>query len=132
MAKTAKKKQPVLTKLSSLDAVPVKNQLCQVEDTGDGLVQISVPVRESWRTKIMRRLTSVPKFKKIQLDEIGTFVWKHCDGRTNVRALIHKLCKRFKLSYREGEVSLTQYLRTLARRKLIGLAVTADSRRKGR
>lgn len=131
MAKTGKKK-PSLSKWDALDAVPVKNRLCQAKTTEEGVIQISVAVRPSLWTKVARRLTRVPKYRKIELDEIGTFVWNHCDGRTNVRALIKKLCKRFKLSYREGEVSLTQYLRTLARRNLIGLAVGDGGRRKGR
>lgn len=130
MAKTGKKK-PSLSKWDALDAVPVKNRLCQAETTEAGVVRISAPIRPTLWTKVARRLTRVPEYRKIELDEIGTFVWNHCDGRNNVRALIKKLCKRFKLSYREGEVSLTQYLRTLARRNLIGLAVSESSRRKG-
>ena len=123
MTKKAKKKKPDLTKVDALDALPVRNQLCKAEETEAGMTIISTPVRRTGWTRLMKRLTSVPKYKKIELDEIGTFVWRHCDGRTSVRALIEKLCRRFKLSYREGEVSLTQYLRTLARRNLIGLAV---------
>ena len=117
MAKTG------LTKPESLDAVPIKNQLCREEATGEGLVRLLVPVRETLMTKVMRRLTYVPKFKKIELDEVGTFVWQQCDGRTNVRALIDRVSKRYKLTQRESEVSVTLYLRTLARRNLIGLAV---------
>ena len=119
-----KKRGPQLSKPEALDAIPVRNQFCKVDHTDGGLALITVPVRQNLWTKLMKRLTSVPQYKKIELDEIGTFVWDQCDGRTNVRALIDKVCKRFRLSYREGEVSLTQYLKTLARRNLIGLAVT--------
>ena len=124
-----KQSKPSLTKQEALDAVPVKNQHCKVELTAEGCARISVPVRRTLLAKAMRRLTDVPKYKKIELDAIGTFVWDHCDGRTNVKALIDKLCRRFKLGYREGEVSLTQYLRTLARKGLIGLAVKGVRRK---
>jgi coenzyme PQQ synthesis protein D (PqqD) len=119
----ALKRKFKLDRANALDAVPIRNQLCTQEETEDGLIQLSVPVRQTLYTKIMKRLTQVPKFKKIELDEIGTFVWTQCNGRNNVRALIKKLCKRYKLSQREGEVSMTQYLQSLAQRNLIGLAV---------
>jgi hypothetical protein len=116
----------------SLKAVPVKNGACKETELESGLVQISVPIRQTWFTRLMGRLTSLPKYKKMELDEIGTFVWRHCDGRTTVRDLIDRLCRRFKLNQREGEVSLTQYLRTLARKNVIGLAVDAEAARRRR
>jgi len=123
--KTGRKKLN-LSKDAALDAVPVPNQFCRVETTDTGRVQVSAPVRRTLLSRLMKRLTDSPQYKKIELDEIGTFVWQQCDGRTNVRKMIDRLCKRYKLSYREGEVSLTQYLSTLARRNLIGLAVRGD------
>ncbi len=124
------KQRPKLSREQALDAVPVRNQLCKVEEAAGGGLLVSVPVRQSGWARLMKRLTYVPRYRKIELDEIGAFVWKQCDGRTNVRALIDRLCKRFKLSYREGEISLTQYLRTLARRNVIGLAVNPAARSK--
>lgn len=121
----AKKKQQGLDRDAALKAVPVKNQLAKVEETKSGAVRILVPVRQTWWTRLMRRLTQAPRYKKIELDEIGTYVWEQCDGQTTVAALIDKLCERFKLSRREGEASLTQYLRELAQRGVIGLAVPA-------
>lgn len=122
---TAKRQQKGLDRETALKAVPVKNQLAKVEETKSGAVRISVPVRQTWWTRLMRRLTQAPRYRKIELDEIGTYVWKQCDGQTTVAGLIEKLCRRFNLSHREGEVSLTQYLRELARRGVIGLAVSA-------
>lgn len=126
------KRKPKLSKPEALDAVPVRNPLCKEEETAGGGLLVLVPVRESGWARLMKRLTYVPRYRKIELDEIGAFVWKQCDGRTNVRVLIDRLCKRFKLSYREGEVSLTQYLRTLAKRNLIGLAVNRAERTKAK
>jgi hypothetical protein len=129
MAKRVRKKE-TLSRWRALDAVPLRNQHCSVEKTDSGQVRLSVPVRQTWLTRVARRLTSLPEYKKIELDEIGTYVWKQCDGRTNVKALIQKVSKRFKLSYREAEVSLTQYLKMLAQRNVIGLAVDGAERRK--
>ena len=126
----AGKKRFGLTRDQALDAVPVRNELCREESTDAGLVRVLVPIRKTWVVGLMRRLTYAPEFRKIELDEIGSFVWRRCDGRTSVRVLVRQLCKEFRLSDREGEVSLTQYLRTLARRNLIGLAVEKSPKRR--
>jgi hypothetical protein len=121
-----------LTREESLKAVPVKNEACRELELDNGLIQLSVPVRRTWFTRLMGRLTSLPKYKKMELDEIGSYVWRQVDGRATVRDLIDRLCGRFKLTRREGEVSLTQYLRTLARKNVIGLAVDARAARRRR
>ncbi len=126
------RQEPKLSKPEALDAVPVRNHLCKEEETAGGGLLVLVPVRQSGWARFMKRLTYVPRYRKIELDEIGAFVWKQCDGRTSVRVLIDRLCKRFKLSYREGEVSLTQYLRSLAKRNLIGMAVNRADRAKAK
>jgi len=75
---------------------------------------------------LLARVFYVPKSRKIVLDELGTFVWERCDGQTTVRDLIGIFAERYKLGRREAEVSLTEYLRTLAKRGLIGIAVPRD------
>ncbi len=129
---TAKDKAQKLDRDASLKAVPIRNQLAKVEELEGGKVRISVPIRETWWTRILQRLTKAPKYKKIELDEVGTFVWKQCDGNTNVAAVVDRLCKRYNLSHRESEVSLTQYLRDLARRGVIGLGVSPEHLKKNR
>lgn len=128
MMPRTKRKRSTLTRDDALNAIPVRNQSCRVEELDSGLVRISIPARPTLLLKVMKRLTDTPAVKKIELDEVGSFVWRHCDGRTTVRALINTLCKEFKLGYRESEVSLTQYLATLARRNLIGLALDRRSK----
>jgi hypothetical protein len=51
-----------------------------------------------------------------------------------VAALIEQFRQHYKLNYREAEVSITTYLRQLAKRRLIGIAVPEDAakRRKKR
>ena len=59
----------------------------------------------------------------LTLDEIGSFVWRLCDGNHSVREIIRALAARYKLHRKEAEVSVVAYLRTLAKRRLIAVAV---------
>jgi len=112
-----------LTREQSLASVPLRNEAVEVGRTDAGDVQLSVPRRDTWWVKALARLLYVPKRRRIALDEVGSFVWELCDGRHNVRQIIQALCQRYKLHRKEAEVSVVAYLRQLAKKGLIGIAV---------
>ena len=90
-------------------------------------VVLSVPRRQDRVGKLLNRFFEGPDHRQVVLDELGTDVWQMCDGETSVEALILALSKKHKLERREVELSLTMYLRTLAKRGFIGLHVPASS-----
>jgi len=112
-----------LTREQSLTSVPLRNEAIEVERTNAGEVRLLIPRRQTWWVKTLARVFYVPKKRRITLDEIGSYVWELCDGRTNVRQIIRALCKRYKLHRKEAEVSVVAYLRQLAKKRLIGIAV---------
>jgi hypothetical protein len=59
--------------------------------------------------------------KKFQLDELGTAVWNLMDGKRSVRQLVKIFAGTHRLEPREAEVSVTQFIRELGRRGLIGM-----------
>ena len=61
------------------------------------------------------------QIKKLQLDELGTSVWKLMDGKRSVRQLVEMFGGTHQLEPREAEVSVTQFIRELGRRVLIGM-----------
>jgi hypothetical protein len=61
--------------------------------------------------------------KTFELDAIGVFVWRHCDGRHTVQQIIRKLATEYRLNLREAEVPTIKFLHTLARKGLIGFSV---------
>lgn len=60
---------------------------------------------------------------KVELDEVGSFVWELCDGRRSVREMVACLAKKYKLSRKEAEASLTAFLRSLAGRNLVAIVI---------
>lgn len=77
----------------------------------------------SWKAKSLAILFAVPRKRQIVLDEVGTLVWDLCDGETPVRAITQQLMKRYKITLKEAELSLGQFLRTLTQRGFIGLRI---------
>jgi hypothetical protein len=117
---------PSISREESFASLPVRNEALPTRRTDAGEIEITIPRREALWVGLLARVFYVPKSRKIVLDELGTFVWERCDGQTTVRDLIGIFAERYKLGRREAEVSLTEYLRTLAKRGLIGIAVPRD------
>ena len=73
---------------------------------------------------LMRRIGGAqgrPVERKLELDALGTQVWDLVNGRRSVRRLVREFAAAHKLPSREAEVAVTQFLRELGRRGLIGL-----------
>jgi hypothetical protein len=76
-----------------LELIPVQHILS--EKTGDGLYVLLKPkYRHPWFVKhILPRLKS-PHYK-IKLDDIGSFIWEHCDGQKKVEEISGNLKAKF-------------------------------------
>lgn len=103
--------------------MPVRNVAIEEERTDDGEVRLVIPLRAPRWAWPLSRLLYVPKTRRLVLDEIGSYVWSLCNGERSVREIIQALSQRYKLHRKEAEVSVVAYLRQLARRGLIGIAV---------
>jgi len=107
----------------SLASVPLRNAAVEEQRTDAGEVRLVIPLRATWWARLLSRAFYVPSTRRVVLDEIGGYVWGLCDGKHNVRQIIQALAKRYRLHRKEAEVSVVAYLRQLARRRLIGVAV---------
>jgi hypothetical protein len=118
-----KRDVPQLDRQDSLSAKPVLNRLVKLERAEDGNIILQVPRRDTAMARTVARVFGIPPYKRVALDELGTFVIELCDGQHTVREMVDKFSKRFKLNRREAEVSLSTFLRTLGRRSIIGLVI---------
>ncbi len=80
-------------------------------------------MRDTGAIRVISKMFFMPREKKIRLDEIGSWVWRRCDGRTDVEAMINQMSEEFKLSRKESEVSLFSFLRSMSKKKLIGFEI---------
>jgi hypothetical protein len=116
-----KKYAPKITRHEILAAVPVRNALVEWETNDHEEVVLKVPRRQDRVGKVLHRLFVAPPYKQVVLDEVGSDVWNLCTGDNDVDTIVKTLARKYKLGRREVELSLANYLRTLAQRGLIGL-----------
>ena len=114
-----------LTKRQALTLTPVKNIESSEITLDSGVVVIHYPVTmRPWMAKWMRRFKgSSPQTgsRKLQLDSLGTEVWEMIDGKKTVRKIVGAFAQAHQLEEREAEIAVTQFLRDLGKRGLIGI-----------
>jgi hypothetical protein len=121
-----RRRKPALSREQNLASVPLRSTNVREEETDEGYARLVAPRRDSWWARLMAKIFYVPDARRVTLDEIGTFVWRQCDGKQNMRDIIEALCQRYKLHRKEAEVSVVAYLRQLMKRGLLGIAVLDD------
>ena len=115
-----------LTREQAMQAWPVRNPALTAHVSDDGIVTVELPRRKDFMGGVLGFLFSVPQSKPVQLDEVGSFVWNLCDGEHTVADITSALAEEYKLNRREVELSLTDYLQTLAKRGIIAFAVPRE------
>jgi len=115
-----------LTRDQALACIPVKGAHVQETRLESGEILLAYPdYKQPWFTRLIRSLDRSGKdtvrIKKLQLDALGTSVWELLDGRRSARQVIELFAKKYSLHQKEAEVSVSQFLRELGRRELIGL-----------
>jgi hypothetical protein len=91
------------------------------------IVMLVIPRRKDRLGNIMAAWLKLPETRKVELDEMGSDVWEKCDGNTSVDVINRDICAKYRLNKRQGEVSVTAYLKMLADRHFIRLKHGARS-----
>ena len=92
-------------------------------DSGEVVLTYPLEMRP-WIAGMARwlgRSTDRIQTKKIQLDTLGTSVWEQMDGKRSIREIIQEFVRKHQLHPKEAEVAVTQFLRNLGKRGLIGI-----------
>ena len=105
--------------------IPVKNNQITEERLESGEILIHYPVTlRPWIAGLVKRFSGSQtelRAKPLQLDQLGTEVWELIDGKRSVRRIIEIFAKAHQLQIREAEVAVSQFIRLLGQRGLIGL-----------
>jgi len=129
---SGQRKQPRFSKQEVLRALPVRNTLVEWEVNEAGEVLLKVPRRQDRVGRILSRFFAAPDYKQILLDELGSDVWQLCTGTNSVDVIVQEVARKYKLNRREVELSLSNYLKQLATRGLIGLQIAVPTAPRGK
>lgn len=121
-----KNRRNVPNRKEILKSRPIRNERLQFVEEGDGRVILSIPVEirgpaVRWLSKVGRW----PSIKEVELEPVGAFVWKLCDGKHTCEGIARLLSCEYKLSKVEAEASLISFLETLLKRRYIRLELTS-------
>jgi hypothetical protein len=108
-----------------MNLIVVRNIRITEQRSVDSMVTIRYPtVMRPWIEKLLNRFgysVNETRFKKLQLDRLGSEVWSMIDDARSVRRIIKIFADTHQLPIREAEIAVTQFLRDLGRRGIIGL-----------
>jgi hypothetical protein len=114
-----------LTKHQALTLIPVKSIELTEITLDSGIIVIHYPVTmRPWMAKWIRRFKgSSPQTgsRKLQLDSLGTEVWGMINGKNTVWNIVDAFAETHQLEGREAEMAVTQFLRDLGKRGVIGM-----------
>ena len=120
-----KRKKPQISRTEALKCTPVISAQI-VEDrleSGEIVIRYPVTIRPFFAT-VVKRFGGPDNYvqtKTLELDKLGSSVWDLLDGKRSIRQLIQIFAETHQLQFREAEVAVTQFIRELGRRGLIGL-----------
>ena len=120
-----KSKGSQVSRDDALNSIPVKNTRVSESRLDGGEILIHYPIKmRPWIAPIVKRFGGSRdeiRYRKLQLDEMGTEVWTLIDGNRSVSRIIQEFARAHQLQTREAEVAVTQFMRELGRRGVIGL-----------
>ncbi|RKY68929.1 MAG: hypothetical protein DRQ02_02730 [Candidatus Latescibacterota bacterium] len=112
-----------------LGSRPVRNQVLEWKRK-DNKVLIVFRRKQSKSIGFLSKIFHIPEKKVVELDSLGARVWQMCDGQHTVEKMIEALVAENKLEYKEAEVALVQFLKTLAQKRMIAFQVPTQRPRK--
>ena len=120
-----KVKKIELSRSEALRFSPVKSSDIKEFRLDNDLVEIHYPTTmRPWIAGLIKRFGGPSdniQIKKLQLDMLGTAVWEMIDGKRSVGQIVQAFAETHRLQTKEAEVSVTEFIRELGRRGLIGL-----------
>lgn len=121
MAKQADKSHEQVAAGKLLSAVPQPNSAMKTERTAEGLL-VSVPMRRpGWLVPPLSWILPFSSVRRVQLDSAGSAVLDLCDGRRTVEQIIEAFAREHKLSFREAQLAVTEFLRQLVKRGIVAI-----------
>ena len=117
-----KKLQKPIRADSLLQAVPFANQAMEITRRPDGSTLVSVPIPRPWY--LVPPLSWILPFshqRRVEFDRLGSYVLEMCDGKRTVEAMIEKFADDHKLSFREAQLSVSDFLKKLLQRGIIAI-----------
>ncbi|MCK5069624.1 MAG: PqqD family protein [Desulfocapsa sp.] len=114
-----------LSRAESLACIPRQSDTIdwQELENGDIVFTYAIPLSRfftSLHQKFSKNKAELPT-KKLQLDQMGSFVWGLIDGERTVKDIIKVFATDYKVTSQEAETAVASFLKSLGQRGFIAL-----------
>jgi hypothetical protein len=119
-----KSSPPAFNRQEALKCVPLVNTSVSSTESESGLIILEYTLHvKPFFVSLFRRFQQSDALptKKLQLDEMGSLVWKSIDGENNVQSIIGSFAGTYNITLQEAEKSVTAFLVELGKRGIIAL-----------
>lgn len=118
-------------RLRSLRARVQRSESASAERLENGRLVLGYKVERPRHLRFLRLIGGLPagpeqQLKKVELDLLGTLVWEECGRNRRVCEIIDLVRDRFRISHREAELSVTEFIRGLGSRGLLSVVLERD------
>ncbi len=101
-----------------IDVFPV--HAMNFEENGNLITVLFInPQPNLFERILFKKRLKIPK--KIDLDEVGSFIWKKCDGKTKISEIIESLENEFGEKVEDAEERVILFMKQLNRGRLVNL-----------
>ena len=118
------------TAATFLRARPHVNRAMKLDRRSDGTALATVPMRKPrYLVPPLSWILPFSSHRRVELDAVGAGVLDLCDGKRTVEGVIETFAAERKLTFRESQLAVGQFLRQLAQRgmvAIVGLNEDAD------
>lgn len=125
MKSSPSEQEKTLSRTEALACIPQQNDTTSWEELENGnvLFTYAIPLSRFFQAlhrKFTKNSVETPT-KRLELDEMGSFVWKLIDGKRSVGKIITTFAQEYNVSNQEAETAVTTFIKTLGQRGFIGL-----------
>jgi hypothetical protein len=100
----------------------MRNESMTVDRRNDGTTLASIPLRRpGWLVPPLSWLIPFSSHRRVELDTVGAAVLDMCDGNKTVERIIEEFARKEKLSFREAQLPVTQFLQQLSDRGMMAI-----------
>ena len=105
-----------------LRAVPYRNEMMEVTRRSDGGLLASIPMkRPRYMVPPLSWVLPYSTHRRVELDALGAEVLDLCDGKRSIEGVIERFAAAHKLTFRESQLAVTQFLKQLTQRGLAAI-----------
>ena len=115
------KRKPPLDRRQSLNGIPVLHEDVSIATGEKGNAVITIRLKRG--RGLLARFQPPVMERVLRLDELGTFVLQQVDGKTSTRDIVERFVAHYKTNRREAELSAVEFLKSLAQRGVLSIAI---------